>query len=462
MRNRRRELAILFPAAVLALGLLALVWAIGIGSSEANEGAMQNCPQAGKWAISVWSGDDGTDADQAFATCDEGGVAVAYSIDPDTQQWSRWFADRPDVSNLTSLDDMQGVLALGAAEAPASPTPSPTASPTVPDLAAGWTKIEPGGDTICSQGTPYAYYVHPGTVNRLVVYFQGGGACWNDFTCSNPDMYFDNTVDESDNPENWTGGIGDLDNPDNPFKDWFLVFIPYCTADIHWGDNSQTYTIGDEDTTLYHKGFVNVSAVLDWIEANFEKPEKIFVSGCSAGSYGSAMGAPYIHELYPDVPFYQLGDAGAGVITDDFFASGFPNWGAVANIPDWIPALDIPWTEITMAKWYIALANYYSEDRWSQYNTAHDVDQIFFYSAMGGTGDWSDLMLASIQDIQDNAPNFHSYTAPGEIHCITGADIFYTREVEGVKLVDWVDAMVNDEAWDDVMCTDCETDPEAE
>jgi hypothetical protein len=31
--------------------------------------------------------------------------------------------------------------------------------------------------------------------------------------------------------------------------------------------------------------------------------------------------------------------------------------------------------------------------------------------------------------------------------------------VEGVKLVDWVEAMVNDEAWDDVMCTDCETDP---
>jgi len=145
-------------------------------------------------------------------------------------------------------EDGEATATPVATEAP-SPG-APAESPQTPDLAAGWTKIEPGGDTICSLGTPYAYYVRPGTVNRLAVYFQGGGACWNDFTCSNPDMYFDNAVDESDNPENWTGGIGDLDNPDNPFKDWFVVFIPYCTADVHWGNNTQTYTIGDEDTTL--------------------------------------------------------------------------------------------------------------------------------------------------------------------------------------------------------------------
>jgi len=83
------------------------------------------------------------------------------------------------------------------------------------------------------------------------------------------------------------------------------------------------------------------------------------------------------------------------------------------------------------------------------------------YSAMGGADDWNRLMLASIQKIQDGAPNFHSYIAPGAIHCITSDDIFYTREVNGVRFRDWVDAMVNDEAWDDVMCTDCETDPEA-
>jgi hypothetical protein len=134
MHSRMRKLALLSLTGMLALGLVTVVCAIGIGSSQAQQGAMQNCPQAGKWAISVWSGDDGADAEQAFATCDDAEVAVAYSIDPETQAWSRWFSDRPDISTLTLLNDMQGVLALGAFEPtlPPSPTPSPTpvATPT--------------------------------------------------------------------------------------------------------------------------------------------------------------------------------------------------------------------------------------------------------------------------------------------------------------------------------------------
>jgi hypothetical protein len=351
--------------------------------------------------------------------------------------------------------------ATPAATAAASPTAQAEASKT-PDLAAGWTKIEPGGETICAQGTPFIYFVHPGTVNRLVVYFQGGGACWSDKTCTIGGI-FKETASDDDNPGQAAEGIFDLESPDNPFKDWSFVFIPYCTADIHWGNNTQTYTSGSKDVVIHHKGFVNVSAVLDWIQANFEQPEKIFVSGCSAGSYGSIIGAVHIHELYPDVPLYQLGDAGAGVSTGDFLQGSFPNWNAAASFPDWIPAPDGSSDEVaSLADLYIAVANYYPDDRWSQYNAAHDDIQSLFYRAMGGNAnDWSQLMLTSIQEIRDNAPNFHSYIAPGEIHCITGDDIFYTREVEGVKFSDWVDAMVNDQAWDDVMCTDCETDPEA-
>ncbi len=358
-------------------------------------------------------------------------------------------------------EDGEATATPVATEAP-SPG-APAESPQTPDLAAGWAKIEPGGDTICSQGTPYAYFVHPGTVNRLVVYFQGGGACWSHATCSLKGLAKE-TASDGDNPGQAPGGIFDLDNPDNPFKDWFFVFIPYCTGDIHWGDNTHTYTAeGKEDVVIHHKGFVNVSAVLDWIGANFEQPEKIFVSGCSAGSYGSIMGAAHIHELYPDVSLYQLGDAGAGVSKEDFVQDSFPNWNATENIPDWIPAPDGSWDEVSsLADLYIPVADYYPDDRWSQYNTAHDRIQTLFYRGMGGTGDWGELMLASMQEIQDNAPNFHSYIAPGTMECITGQDIFYSREVEGVQFSDWVEAMVNDEAWDDVMCTDCETDPEAQ
>ncbi|GAG17490.1 unnamed protein product, partial [marine sediment metagenome] len=106
---------------VIALG--SRVSAASIVNDEplrAAANGMLDCPQAGKWAIAVWAGDDGTDTEQAFATCGEEAVTVAYSIDPDTQLWFRWFAGRPEISNLTALNNMQGIIALGVG----TPTPA--------------------------------------------------------------------------------------------------------------------------------------------------------------------------------------------------------------------------------------------------------------------------------------------------------------------------------------------------
>jgi len=99
---------------------------------------MHNCPQAGKWAISAWSGQDGTDIDEALDTCGEGVVAVAYYIDTQTQGWVRWFAGRPEMTTLSTLGNMQGIIALGAAGAPTpSPTPAATATPAPTPTPAG-------------------------------------------------------------------------------------------------------------------------------------------------------------------------------------------------------------------------------------------------------------------------------------------------------------------------------------
>ena len=120
MRSARAKAVLLLLGGLVALGLLTLTWAIGPGSSEAQQDAMYNCPQAGKWAISVWSGQDGTDTGEALATCGEG-VDLAYYIDPDTQQWLGYFVGRADISTLPTLSDKQGVIARGSAAAtPAS------------------------------------------------------------------------------------------------------------------------------------------------------------------------------------------------------------------------------------------------------------------------------------------------------------------------------------------------------
>jgi dipeptidyl aminopeptidase/acylaminoacyl peptidase len=127
MPETRMKFSLIAAITVAALALLAAFWANGSGLSETQQGAMHNCPPQGKWAIAVWNGDDHTDAEHAFATCSEGPVAVAYSIDPETQAWSRWFASRPGISNLTVVSNMQGVIALGGA-GPTAPVSAGTSA----------------------------------------------------------------------------------------------------------------------------------------------------------------------------------------------------------------------------------------------------------------------------------------------------------------------------------------------
>jgi hypothetical protein len=97
-----------------------------------------NCPAAGKWTISVYSG-PGESAADALAQC---GVPVkaAYRIDPATQVWSRYISGRPELTNLASLEHLQGVVAFGAPSEPLAAAAAPsgaTAGPSAQEQSEG-------------------------------------------------------------------------------------------------------------------------------------------------------------------------------------------------------------------------------------------------------------------------------------------------------------------------------------
>jgi hypothetical protein len=336
------------------------------------------------------------------------------------------------------------------------------------ELEPGWNEIATGGDTICSRGDDYAFWVRQGSVNKVVVDFIGGGACWDAFTCSVADAIFEDTVDSvrEDIEGGQQSGFYDVDNPDNPFADWYHVVIPYCTGDIHWGDSVTTYNEGDSnEITINHKGAVNTRAVLDWMVENFGGPDQIFVTGCSAGSYGSALWAAHVMEQYPDSDIIQFGDSGSGIITEEFFQDSFPSWNAVDAFPTFIPALDPDEVDImsmALPDLYAGIANHFSEQWLSQYNTVFDENQHFYYQVMGGgpVEEWSQLMQASIEEIESRADNFSSFIAPGEQHCILPFDNFFTVEANGVPLTDWLSELLDQGSVDSVACQDTECDGE--
>jgi hypothetical protein len=313
-----------------------------------------------------------------------------------------------------------------------------------PPPAGEWLEILPGGETKCSRGTPYRFFVRGGRSDRILIDFEGGGACWNASTCSVRGSLFREaarTLAEfvADIGSGKLGGIYDA-TPGLPFADWTLVHIPYCTGDIHWGDARRDYGNG---VAIEHRGYSNAASALDWIYAHYPQPQNIFVTGCSAGAYGAALHSAYIARHYVDAKLSVLADSGAGIITSTFLNDSLPNWNAEKALPKFLGGLDRPLSELSLPDVYAALSAAFPRHRFAQTAAQYDADQTFFYVAMGGApADWPRLFRASLNAIAATAPNFRAYVSPGSMHCAIPYSFFYTREVKGVKLADWTQRFV--------------------
>lgn len=337
----------------------------------------------------------------------------------------------------------------------ADPTPTPTIALSSTPASSTWVKIAPGGETRCAHNTPYAFWARAGDPQKLLVYFQGGGGCWDVATCAPGSSFYDPAVNESDRPGG-RGGVLDLTHPRNPFRDHTIVFIPSCTGDVHWGDYVQSYPrSGDLPLRIYHRGYVNARAALAWLYTHYPSPEAIFVTGCSAGSVGSALFAPYVMERYPGARVTQLGDSLAFVFHRPVDMES--DYRAGQNFPEWIPALqDLDPRAFTMAAFYTAVANHYPQARFSQFNTVRDRVQDRYYLAIGGQpGQFEADLQASLDEIHAHTDNFRSFSAGGNAHCVLPNGRFYSYAAQGVALRDWVADLAAGRDVPSVRCRDC-------
>lgn len=190
-----------------------------------------------------------------------------------------------------------------------------------------WHTVDLGRTTVSADGSAYAMFVRRGTSSNLVIQFSGGGACWDGETAARPirplglvrgytrDLrmfYFDSLTRLF--PAG-LAGMADRRATANAFRDWNIVFVPYSTGDLHVGDTVNTYSHNGTTTKVHHNGRNNVTAVLDWVYANFPAADKVLVSGESAGAWSSAFYAPQIADHYPDSKLYCLSD-GVGIVSE--------------------------------------------------------------------------------------------------------------------------------------------------
>ena len=374
----------------------------------------------------------------------------------------------------------------------------PAAPPKLPAIPTDWTKFEnlppvTVGNTqyeaTCSAypGTDpkFSFWAKRGKVNNVVVYFEGGGACWDNLTCTFPigsglpdpaPQFYMAAIPPAANPAAYDG-IFKTDSA-NPVKDWSFVYIPYCSGDLHLGSAKKNYSNAGNPLLpatfdIQHRGFDNFMVVLDWMRNNFRSPQTILVAGSSAGGYGAAGNFPYLKETYPNAHMHVVADASQGVTTVAFDQGnpGRNSWNP--QLAPWIYGTDSSWVPGPDILRYAA--EYYPRVKVSQFTTNFDNVQIGFYGVMkqfygpGGACpnpavDWNQQMLSTLTAYVGNVNNFRHYVAGGTYHTLLRSPVFYTEASGGIKFADWMTGMLKSQGgtggsgglpWSNRACPTC-------
>ncbi|MED5618283.1 pectin acetylesterase-family hydrolase [Ideonella sp. BN130291] len=191
-----------------------------------------------------------------------------------------------------------------------------------------WDMVELPVDSgaACGNGTPYRFFVNRAAAsNNTVIVYEGGGACWDQKACmgqgplsaANPDGippdYMQHLTNMAAN-----GLVTPFSARTDPFQavqtqSWNIVYLPYCTGDVHSGNKITVYSDADpaHPRVEYHRGQVNVRGAAQWLRQNLGQPEKLLLTGFSAGGVGSTVTYALMRDtLQPTGKVSLLADSG--------------------------------------------------------------------------------------------------------------------------------------------------------
>ena len=281
-------------------------------------------------------------------------------------------------------------------------------------------------DCRCTFGDQMVVAVHPGSENKVMLFMEGGFAVPLDFP--------------------WDIGFKSFDE-DNPLRNWSYVYIPHCDHSVHSGDNELVY----DGAMHYHHGLRQVSAAVTLMKELFPHPEKILVSGSSAGGYGTFMAWAVVKSQYMNTKTYVMNDSGTG-----FWSPAAPEfWNMIKQA--WnlrIPAECTKCDGTILTYLYELYMKYDPQVRIGMFSSYQDwIISTWF---LGMTQDNFERILLSVtNEIYDDYPDrFHRFFIKGATH--TTYEFLLPggphRAIRGTSLYEWIGQLVNDDpAWDDLL-----------
>ncbi len=201
----------------------------------------------------------------------------------------------------------------------------------IPD---GWQYIEIDGP-VCANGTPVGMGLNAGDDSSdLVIYLNGGGACWDTQSCNlfqtaaNLDITYN--ADRMAEELGPLVGAGLLDRTSDvhPFPDAHMAFIPYCTGDLHSGQQITKYDSFAGEQALHHRGADNIKHYLQFLSQRYGDARRVWLVGTSAGGYGITWNFEHFQAAFPDAEIHVFADASPWLrLDDEMWAQWRRTWG---------------------------------------------------------------------------------------------------------------------------------------
>ncbi|MFT3923339.1 MAG: pectin acetylesterase-family hydrolase [Myxococcales bacterium] len=220
------------------------------------------------------------------------------------------FGDGDGDGDTSSGDGDAGPMEMGGQDTdPNLPTDGslPKGEPAPND----WTWVSMK-TTLCRNGSPAGYFYRKGSEKGLLIYLNGGGACADKFFCNlnpvdvdhdlpieflshgTPDLFVGVRTQRQQAPEE---GIFKRSEASNPVAKWSMIYIPYCTGDIHSGSRKDV-EVPNVPGKQQFTGRLNYEKMLDSFGPTFADSTQVLLTGSSAGGFGSLFNADYTIEWF--------------------------------------------------------------------------------------------------------------------------------------------------------------------
>ena len=289
----------------------------------------------------------------------------------------------------------------------------------------------------CGDGSATGLGVSGGG-DAVLLFLNGGGACWSAASCNAPRGPF-GAAELAAAQALVPGTLLDRGLAGNPFAGFTLVFVPYCTGDVHAGDADQSYA----GISWHHHGRRNVEAALGWVASALPRPSRVVVAGSSAGGFGALLAFDLVRARWPEGALPAVGaalidDSGPTFVGSTIPASLRTAWWDAWNLSSTVSP-SCPTCAGDLSSIWTTIAGAHPSDRLALLSTTDDATMRLFFGGL--TGIEFETALGALSTQLDGLPSgsarvFRVGGARATDHALFAAPALYAAP--GVPLLDWL------------------------